>query len=116
MTTANLSYTTGTLLTWSNQSNLWSDQFVQLRSWEVAYDILNYTMAIGETVNVVGPCANTPHLRPSETLPFSELGSRGGLLQKSETFAIGEANAKTVTRTSNESLTIGEATDRSASI
>lgn len=111
-TTANTTPTYGTMLTWTNQTLLWSDQLAGLREWQAPYDIISYALAVGETIDVAEGIEKGPQITKTEVFSFAEAYVKSVGLNKDETVAIAEARAVSFGQYFAESVSIGDASDK----
>ena len=112
MATTTTTPTYGTMLTWANQSLLWSDQLVGLRKWQAPYDTISYALAVGETIDLVEGVVKAPHVAKSEAFAFVEAYVKSVGLNKSETIGVAEARAMLFGQYFAESVSIGDAPDK----
>lgn len=108
MTTVSTTQVNGTLLTWSNQSLLWSDSLSALRAWENSYNTIAYTTAVGESLAFVEVLENAVTKPIAETVAFAEADDRAFGLNQTESFAVLEAQAMSFSQQHEEFLPIGE--------
>lgn len=108
-TTTDLTQVNGTQYTWSNQALLWSDSLAGMRTWDVSYVTIAYTMAVGETVGFVEALSNRPSISKSESFAFVEARVSGIGLNQSEAVTFAESNAKVFGQHHSETLGVGEA-------
>jgi hypothetical protein len=107
-TTTNLTQVNGTRYTWGNQALLWSDSLAGLRTWDVSYATIAYTMAAGETLNFLEVLSNRPGLNKSESFAFVEARTSSIGLNPSEAVAFSELGAKAVGQSHSETLGFAE--------
>lgn len=98
----------GTALTWDNQTLRWSDQAAGLRTWSVSYDVISYTLAVGETVSVADVIVNGVQVSKAETVAFNEAVSNATAVNKSELFGFAETLAKLTGQYHAESFSVAE--------
>lgn len=111
-TTTTTTPTYGTMLTWTNQTLLWSDQLVGLREWQASYDIISYALAVGETVDLVEGVEKGPQIAKAEVFAFAETYAKSVDLNKDEVIDIAEARAMLFGQYFAESVSIGDAPDK----
>lgn len=106
-TTIDQTQVNGTLLTWSNQALLWSDELAGLRTWNVSYDAIAYAMAVSETVAFAESNGKTYSKKVFESFGVLEDSHRDILLNPQELLLFAEAAAHVFHRRVSESITIG---------
>lgn len=109
MTTVSVTQANTTLLTWANQSLLWSDSLVGLRTWGNAYATINYVLSVGELVSLLEGDARRPTKSFAETLSVSSASKRGAELEKSSAFSVSDSRKFSAHQRHEESVVIGGA-------
>lgn len=106
-TTIDQTQVNGTLLTWGNQTLLWSDALVGLRSWEAPYDTIAYTTEVSETLNFVEAPSKRPEKSFSESFGIVESQKKTIGMNPEEFMGLSESLAKTLQQRLEESLIVG---------
>lgn len=107
MTTVSVTQANDTLLTWANQSLLWSDSLAALRTWEGAYATINYVAAVSELLSFDDLDARSVTKPLSEAFGVSEAIRKGVELNKSDALSISEARVFSAHQRHDEAVIIG---------
>lgn len=106
MTTVSVTQANNTLLTWANQSLLWSDSLAALRTWEGAYATINYVAAVGELLSFDDLDARKVTKPLSEAFGVSEAIRKSAGLNKSGTLSVSEARVFSTHQRHDEAVII----------
>lgn len=107
MTTVSVTQANDTVLTWANQSLLWSDSLVGLRTWENAYATINYAMAVDELLSLVDADAKTAAKPFFETFAVGEGSDRTTHLEKNSTLSFAEGRVGSISQVHAEEFRVG---------
>lgn len=111
-TTATITPTYGTMLTWTNQSLLWSDELVGLREWQAPYDTISYALAIDETLGLAEGVVKGPQVAKAEAFAFAETYVKSFDLNKDEELSVAEVRAMSFSQRLAEALSVGDAPEK----
>lgn len=115
-TTTNLTQVNGTQLTWGNQALLWSDSLTALRTWDVSYDMISYTMAVTEDAVFAESIANKTTIAKSESFAFAEEINKGIGSNQAESVTFAESSANSFGQQLSETLSFAELLANSPSV
>jgi len=97
----------GTMMTWDNQSLVWTDSLVSYRSWAAPYDTIGYVLGIDEDLPLVEVLSNAPKTQLADSFSISGNSYRGPGLGCAESFAVSDSTVWSYRQWLDEPLSIG---------